>query len=450
MAQSPRHLMAVSFLVAALFLAMNAAVRGAPLVEWWLPLVLFVLGIAVAAWLWVEERAARQARTETPAAIPEMGVRTWEVADVLTVQPEAPPVMAFTSEGPVDKPEVPIEAIVEPSPVIEAVESDSLPPETAILEHVQVEQPPETEVKPAIAIVDVELELAPPTEPIIARQPIAEIEAAAEKVAADIKENADQIQAMLKTESAERMVDAMTETQPPQTVTEVSGTIPEIAVGALKSAAGAVADVVKSAAETAVEKIGERLSGESADLPAPAEIVEVHAGDEAAPVASAVAEAEEHFVDTQERSDATASWVGVDDAARSPADPGENINLSEEPNPFVEGFPKPEQSEFSGMAETAALEHEKRAPSTQPDDLTVIEGIGHKMAAALKDAGIDTFAKLAQASEGELRAAIEAAGMRLAPTLRTWPEQAAYAERGDWDGLKAFQQTLRRLSREKA
>lgn len=82
------------------------------------------------------------------------------------------------------------------------------------------------------------------------------------------------------------------------------------------------------------------------------------------------------------------------------------------------------------------------APAGKPDDLTVIEGIGNKMANALKAAGIDTFAKLAQATEAEIVAAIEAAGMRFAPSLPTWPEQAAYAQRGDKAGLKAFQKQL--------
>jgi predicted flap endonuclease-1-like 5' DNA nuclease len=76
------------------------------------------------------------------------------------------------------------------------------------------------------------------------------------------------------------------------------------------------------------------------------------------------------------------------------------------------------------------------------DDLTVIEGIGTKMAGALRAAGIDTFVKLSQAGEAALRAAIEAAGMSLAPSLRTWPEQAEYVVRGDMDGLKTFQKQL--------
>ena len=46
------------------------------------------------------------------------------------------------------------------------------------------------------------------------------------------------------------------------------------------------------------------------------------------------------------------------------------------------------------------------------------------MQAALQAAGYDTFAKLAAANPDELRAAVQAAGMRLAPTIDTWPEQA--------------------------
>jgi predicted flap endonuclease-1-like 5' DNA nuclease len=363
MPQSPRYLLAVSLLVGALFLAMNAAVRGAALSGWGLPLGLFVLGAGVAVWSWLEQRTSRWALAEGTAPLSETGVRVWEVRDQRGEQRTTP----------VDKPAVPLEAIVEPRPAVEAVDSDTLPPETSILEHVQTEPRPAAEVKPAIAIVDVEPISNSPTMP----PSVVDIEAAAEAVAADIKGNADQIQAMLKSEA-----------------------------------------------------------------------------DETGPVARDVASAEAHFADTQERSDSIASWVGEDDLAQAPADPGENINLSAEPNPVVEGLPKSGQTEFSGMAETAALENEHHTPTTEPDDLTMIEGIGHKMAAALVAAGIDSFPKLANAPADHLRASLRAAGIRLAPTLPTWSEQAGYAHRGDWDGLKTFQQGLstrrRRPQRERS
>lgn len=96
-------------------------------------------------------------------------------------------------------------------------------------------------------------------------------------------------------------------------------------------------------------------------------------------------------------------------------------------------------------APSAVMELEEDAPADAPaqeDDLTVIEGIGRKMSAALKAAGITTYAAVAEADEATLRAAIEAAGMRFSPSLTTWSEQAAYASRGDWDGLAEFKSTL--------
>lgn len=96
----------------------------------------------------------------------------------------------------------------------------------------------------------------------------------------------------------------------------------------------------------------------------------------------------------------------------------------------------------SGQAPAAAAVAEAEPPAGEPEDLTVIEGIGPKMSSALIAAGITTYAQLAAATEDDLRAAIEAAGMRFSPSLVTWAEQAAYAARGDWDGLKALQDTL--------
>lgn len=78
------------------------------------------------------------------------------------------------------------------------------------------------------------------------------------------------------------------------------------------------------------------------------------------------------------------------------------------------------------------------------DDLTKIEGIGPKMSKALIEAGITTFEKLAKAGESELRSAIEKAGMKLAPSLASWAEQAELAAKGSWDALKKLQDQLGR------
>lgn len=96
----------------------------------------------------------------------------------------------------------------------------------------------------------------------------------------------------------------------------------------------------------------------------------------------------------------------------------------------------------SAPTSTSKSKQKSKAKLEVADDLTKIEGIGPKIAEALRVAGITTFAQLASATEEELTTAIQNAGMRLAPSLGTWAEQAAYAAKGDWDGLKQLQAQL--------
>ena len=82
------------------------------------------------------------------------------------------------------------------------------------------------------------------------------------------------------------------------------------------------------------------------------------------------------------------------------------------------------------------------ADDVEPDNLQRIEGIGPQMSAALNGAGIRTYQQLANASEAALRNAIEAAGLRFAPSLVTWSRQARLLAEGDEDG---FADLTRRL-----
>ncbi len=59
-----------------------------------------------------------------------------------------------------------------------------------------------------------------------------------------------------------------------------------------------------------------------------------------------------------------------------------------------------------------------------PDDLTKIPGIGPKMAQALAASSITTYSQLANSDIPTLRAAVTGAGLRLAPSLPTWPDKA--------------------------
>jgi predicted flap endonuclease-1-like 5' DNA nuclease len=65
------------------------------------------------------------------------------------------------------------------------------------------------------------------------------------------------------------------------------------------------------------------------------------------------------------------------------------------------------------------------------DDLVRIEGIGPKIAAALVAAGIRTYRSLAEADDETLTTAINNAGIRFAPSLVTWAEQAQLLADGD-------------------
>jgi predicted flap endonuclease-1-like 5' DNA nuclease len=78
----------------------------------------------------------------------------------------------------------------------------------------------------------------------------------------------------------------------------------------------------------------------------------------------------------------------------------------------------------------------------QPDDLKRIEGIGPKMSAALIAAGIRTYRQLADADVDTLRAAIQAAGLRFAPSIVTWSRQARHLAEQDEEG---FADLTRRL-----
>ncbi|MFZ2487875.1 MAG: helix-hairpin-helix domain-containing protein, partial [Anaerolineae bacterium] len=78
------------------------------------------------------------------------------------------------------------------------------------------------------------------------------------------------------------------------------------------------------------------------------------------------------------------------------------------------------------------------------DDLTLIEGIGRKIAGLMRGAGIHTFAQLAETSVEELQRILNRGGSNFnRADPQTWPEQARLAAEGRMDELKALQDTLK-------
>jgi predicted flap endonuclease-1-like 5' DNA nuclease len=103
--------------------------------------------------------------------------------------------------------------------------------------------------------------------------------------------------------------------------------------------------------------------------------------------------------------------------------------------------------ETHGHAEPAVAHAEPAraavaAVATAPDDLTVLEGIGPKVAKLLAGIGITTFKGLAEADLGQLRATLDAAGYKYMEPAG-WVEQAALVAKGDAEGLKKLQDSLK-------
>ena len=108
---------------------------------------------------------------------------------------------------------------------------------------------------------------------------------------------------------------------------------------------------------------------------------------------------------------------------------------------------KTEEKKVKAEAKPAAKETKKAetkpATESKPDDLKKIEGIGPKIASILVNAGIDTFAKLAEKDPEEIREILLKEGKRYAShNPATWPRQAKLAAEGKWEELKKWQDEL--------
>jgi len=84
----------------------------------------------------------------------------------------------------------------------------------------------------------------------------------------------------------------------------------------------------------------------------------------------------------------------------------------------------------------------EEAQPTEPDDLTLVEGIGPKTSSALQNAGINTYTQLAASDTDTLKGILNQAGVRVAVS-DTWTEQAGLAAAGDWNALEALQTGLK-------
>jgi len=106
-----------------------------------------------------------------------------------------------------------------------------------------------------------------------------------------------------------------------------------------------------------------------------------------------------------------------------------------------EAEPKPEEHSHAEPAPVYSSEP-VAVKSSAYDDLTKLEGIGPKVAQVLAGIGISTFESLAKADPAGVKTALDAAGYKyMDPT--GWIEQAALAAKGDAEGLKKLQDSLK-------
>ncbi|MBD2702614.1 50S ribosomal protein L17 [Spirosoma sp. BT702] len=100
--------------------------------------------------------------------------------------------------------------------------------------------------------------------------------------------------------------------------------------------------------------------------------------------------------------------------------------------------------EAAPAVEATEVEEAPAASTTSSDDLTKIEGIGPKIAELLNNAGITTFAQLADAQDETVQQVLTEAGPRFnVHDATTWNEQAALARDGKWDELAELQDRLK-------
>ena len=104
-----------------------------------------------------------------------------------------------------------------------------------------------------------------------------------------------------------------------------------------------------------------------------------------------------------------------------------------------------EQADVATRAHDLALKlaAAEAAMPPEPQDLTLIEGIGPAISRVLNEAGIVTFAQLAGAAADRLREILDAAGPRFRIAQpASWPQQARLAAEERWDALQELQDSL--------
>ena len=103
-----------------------------------------------------------------------------------------------------------------------------------------------------------------------------------------------------------------------------------------------------------------------------------------------------------------------------------------------------ETAEKKAPAKKAPAKKAAKKEENASDDLTLIEGVGKKIAEILASNGIVSFKDLSNSKAATLRGILDAAGSRYkVHDPSTWAKQAKLAASGKWDELKKLQAELK-------
>jgi large subunit ribosomal protein L27 len=131
--------------------------------------------------------------------------------------------------------------------------------------------------------------------------------------------------------------------------------------------------------------------------------------------------------------------VIVDEAPVVVVDEAPVVVVDEAPVVVVDEAPVVVVDEAPVVTEEPTVPSE---PATN-DDLKKIEGVGPKIAQILNEAGIMTFAQLANKTAEQIKDILEEAGPRYnIHNPSSWPAQAKFAAEGTWEELKEYQEIL--------
>lgn len=126
-----------------------------------------------------------------------------------------------------------------------------------------------------------------------------------------------------------------------------------------------------------------------------------------------------------------------------PVDPVETVDHVPADPPPIAAAPEPVPPDAPPAAPDLAAAAATIGSRVVADDLTVVEGIGPKIADLCHGIGIRTWADLAETEVSLLRTMLNDAGQRFkAHDPGTWPQQAALLAQGAWDEFVALTDRL--------